>query len=227
MSYENELRQAVSAIKSGDKKTGKKILSDILKADRDNARAWLWLSTCVDSTEEKKRCLHETLRLDPNNESAKKALSKLEDIPLPTVDDITPTQQVSPTPINKTEQKKTPSTLAYILVTVVICIVLAFIFLQNGTSTLGTHTVEYLIDGTAKSAMITYSDGTQNISQTTSNLPWKTTYKMKNGALPSLVAQNQGTGVLNCKIYVDGNLWKQASANNQFGVVTCSGMVGN
>ena len=96
----------------------------------------------------------------------------------------------------------------------------------GGSILSGNHTVDYIVEGTAKSAMITYSDGSANISQTTVTLPWKRTYTMKNGALPSVVAQNQGTGTLYCRIYLDGNLWKEASATNQYGVVTCNGMVG-
>ena len=105
MTQEEELRQAIAFIKGGNKSGAVPILMGIIKADGNNERAWLWMSACVDKTEDKIYCLQEVLRINPNNESAKKAKSKLEELPEPTLQEIAPAitnppvqQVVMPTP---------------------------------------------------------------------------------------------------------------------------------
>jgi hypothetical protein len=55
---DDTLEQAISAIKSGDKLTGQRILASIVKNDPNNETAWLWLSTSVEQVEQKKFCLN-------------------------------------------------------------------------------------------------------------------------------------------------------------------------
>ncbi len=68
----------MTAIKSGDKETGKRLLTEILKADSSNENAWLWLTQVVTSDTERLRCLQNVLRINPNNESAKRGLVMLQ-----------------------------------------------------------------------------------------------------------------------------------------------------
>jgi len=75
---EEELKQAIALIKAGNKSEAVPILKDILKTDRNNELAWLWLSTCAGKPEDKVYCFQEALRINPNNEHAKKALKQLE-----------------------------------------------------------------------------------------------------------------------------------------------------
>lgn len=77
MAHEEELKQAVELIKAGRKKAGGRILTDILNVDPENERAWLWVTACVDSDQERKYCLEQVLRINPNNQAAQKALAKL------------------------------------------------------------------------------------------------------------------------------------------------------
>jgi len=81
MTQEGELNQAITLIKAGKKSEAIPILKNILKTDRDNELAWLWMSTCVDKPEDKKFCLQEALRINPNGENTKKALDQLEPKP--------------------------------------------------------------------------------------------------------------------------------------------------
>ena len=48
-----KLEQAVSYIKSGDTERGKKILVNVLKQNPRDENAWLWMSKCVTSKEQK------------------------------------------------------------------------------------------------------------------------------------------------------------------------------
>jgi len=74
---EEKLKQAITLIRAGKKSEAIPIIKDILKLNRDNENAWLWLSVCADQPEDKKYCLQEALRINPNNEHTKKGLAQL------------------------------------------------------------------------------------------------------------------------------------------------------
>ena len=73
-----ELTQAVQLIKSGNKIAALSILKEIVKAEPNNENAWLWLYSCVEKVEQKKYCLQQALRINPNNQDSHIALLKLE-----------------------------------------------------------------------------------------------------------------------------------------------------
>lgn len=80
-----DITEAIQKIKSGDRPGGAVILKQLIQENKNNERAWLWMSVCVQSPEEKRKCLNEVLRIDPNHEKAKAALAKLEE---PDIEDI-------------------------------------------------------------------------------------------------------------------------------------------
>ena len=80
---ENDVQQAIALIKAGKKNDAVQVLKNILKTDRDNESAWLWLAYCVEIPEEKIYCFQEALRINPNNEKVKKVLEQLEPTPTP------------------------------------------------------------------------------------------------------------------------------------------------
>jgi hypothetical protein len=82
MAYEEELTQAVVLIKAGKKLEAVPLLKNILKVDREVELAWLWLSACVETRDNKKYCYQEALRINPANPHAKKALEQLEPAPM-------------------------------------------------------------------------------------------------------------------------------------------------
>jgi tetratricopeptide (TPR) repeat protein len=71
---EEELKQAIALINTGKKTEGVLILKSIIKTNRNNELAWLWLSYCAEKPEDKIFCFREALRINPNNEQTKKAL---------------------------------------------------------------------------------------------------------------------------------------------------------
>ncbi|MCB8945424.1 MAG: hypothetical protein H6658_16875 [Ardenticatenaceae bacterium] len=76
----DKLQQAISAIKSGDKKTGYRLLAEVIKANPENEEAenaWLWMAVVVKDPNKKRQCLETALDLNPNNEIAKKGLQSL------------------------------------------------------------------------------------------------------------------------------------------------------
>ncbi len=72
------LRQAITAIKAGDKQAGKQLLAKVLKADPRNEQAWLWMTEVVDRDEDRLKFLRNVLKINPNNETVKRKLAALQ-----------------------------------------------------------------------------------------------------------------------------------------------------
>jgi hypothetical protein len=72
----DKLQQAITLIKSGDKKSGQNLLVDIVNANPKNEIAWLWLASVV-SEDKKVFCLEKALSINPNNPQARQYLEKL------------------------------------------------------------------------------------------------------------------------------------------------------
>lgn len=72
------IEEAIKAIKAGDKQKGREIIAEILKGDRNNEQAWLWVTETDITHEQKIKSLQNVLRINPNNETARKGLEKLQ-----------------------------------------------------------------------------------------------------------------------------------------------------
>jgi len=71
-------KQAISSIKSGDKQTGRRLLTEIIEDDPKNEIAWLWLTKTVDTLEQQRQCLQQVLSINPKNVTAIQALAAVE-----------------------------------------------------------------------------------------------------------------------------------------------------
>lgn len=72
-----QLQHAITLIKSGDTKTGKQLLSQLLRTDPLNETAWLWLAHVVDSPKQRQECLERVLAINPHNPNARRGLATL------------------------------------------------------------------------------------------------------------------------------------------------------
>jgi len=72
------LRQAVAAIRSGEKERGKQLLVQVIEQDEDNELAWLWMTRCVTDRDVKRECLERVLAVNPDNKHAIEGLKRLE-----------------------------------------------------------------------------------------------------------------------------------------------------
>lgn len=72
-----QLQQAISHIKTGNKQEGGRLLSQILEADPANEKAWLWMVRAVSSDKKRIYCLERLLAINPNNQLAQQTLAKL------------------------------------------------------------------------------------------------------------------------------------------------------
>lgn len=73
------LKQAIEAIKSGDKAAGKKLLIDeVLRTNPRNEQAWLWMTQVVEADEDRLNYLRHVLKINPENEAAQRGYAALE-----------------------------------------------------------------------------------------------------------------------------------------------------
>jgi hypothetical protein len=125
------LQQAVTAIKTNDKVTGRKLLLEFLRDNREHEQALLWLSATTENLAEKRHYFEHVLKINPNNQNAKWALAKLDELDpevtpleamtvhptktlrLPPVPTPARPAPVTPTPASTPEPKKWYSSLAF------------------------------------------------------------------------------------------------------------------
>jgi len=145
-----KLTRAVQLIKDGDKTAALPILKEVVQAEPNNESAWLWLYSCVEKVEQKKYCLQQALKINPNNQNARNALLKLEkqetvNSPLANREAVSPPQPRSDRrvaaekPQTKNSQKATQTLLLGSLVLGVFCLAAALflLFAQGNTNIFG------------------------------------------------------------------------------------------
>ncbi len=71
------LDDAITVIRTGNTERGREILEEILETDESNEEVWLWLSSVVDSNEDREICLENVLAINPDNIVAQKGLEAL------------------------------------------------------------------------------------------------------------------------------------------------------
>ncbi len=91
------LLQGIAAAKAGDKDEAHFYLESVLLKDSsesEQAQAWLWLSGLCEAPEDKRECLVQTLAINPNHASARRAIAILDGRLSP--DDIVDPESVAP-----------------------------------------------------------------------------------------------------------------------------------
>jgi len=68
-----ELERGIAALKAGRREEAQWSIARAVSADPKDARAWLWLSRCVDDEAQRRECLEQALRRDPTGEAARRA----------------------------------------------------------------------------------------------------------------------------------------------------------
>ena len=74
---EELLRMAITTAKAGNKKAARLMLEQVLKEDKNNERAMMWMASISTDKAEKREWLMRVLRVNPNNEQARDALKKM------------------------------------------------------------------------------------------------------------------------------------------------------
>lgn len=71
---ENMFREVMGAITQGQRARARDLLTRLLKTDQHNIEYWLWMSSVVDTPQERIYCLETVMRLDPGNATARRGL---------------------------------------------------------------------------------------------------------------------------------------------------------
>ncbi len=71
---DDPLNEAVQAIQNDENEKARQLLTGLLRTDPARVEAWLWLSSVIETHDERIRCLREALAHDPNNEIARRGL---------------------------------------------------------------------------------------------------------------------------------------------------------
>lgn len=71
------LQQGISAFKSGDRETARKLFITAVKQNPDSERAWGWMYNVCTNDKERIHCLKQMLRINPKGEKANKLLVEL------------------------------------------------------------------------------------------------------------------------------------------------------
>lgn len=81
MSTSNDLtRQGIAALKAGDTGAAARLLYQATEIEPNNQAAWLWLSGCVESDDDKRTCLERALAIDATSEAGRRAAKGLESL---------------------------------------------------------------------------------------------------------------------------------------------------
>ncbi len=89
-------REAVAAVRAGQRRRARDLLTRLIKTDSNNADYWVWLSSAVDTEKEQVYCLQKALEIDPNSIHARRGLVMLGALPAdqanlppaPTIDEL-------------------------------------------------------------------------------------------------------------------------------------------
>jgi thioredoxin-like negative regulator of GroEL len=76
------LQRGIAAARSGRSGEAQHLLQKVVKADSNNEMAWLWLSGLMATHVQKRACLEQVLRVNPENIYARASLARLQDRPV-------------------------------------------------------------------------------------------------------------------------------------------------
>jgi hypothetical protein len=71
------LELAITAIRSNRKDEGRQLLNLLIQENPNDEKAWLWMSSVVDTDEQRARCLYHVLAINPENHNARRGLQLL------------------------------------------------------------------------------------------------------------------------------------------------------
>jgi ribosomal protein L40E len=79
---ESLLERGIKAARAGEERRARDILIHVIELDQRNEKAWLWLSSVVETTADRIMCLENVLTVNPDNTYAAAGLQRLREQPL-------------------------------------------------------------------------------------------------------------------------------------------------
>ncbi len=74
---ERQLRAGIRAAQQNNLEQARTLLEGVLRQDRNNELAWIWMASVVGTTREKRVCLERVLKINPDNGAARQAINNL------------------------------------------------------------------------------------------------------------------------------------------------------
>lgn len=99
-----KLQEAISSIKSGNKQLGQQLLTQIIQTEPNNEIAWLWMSAVV-SEDKRRYCVERVLKINPDNQAARQALEKLNQVQLKETTQSANLQAFPPQPLDAKQDR--------------------------------------------------------------------------------------------------------------------------
>lgn len=78
LTNQQKVDQGIKALRVGQREKARQLLTEVVTADEGNEKAWLWLSSAVDTDQERQLCLENVLTINPHNEAALQGIAKLQ-----------------------------------------------------------------------------------------------------------------------------------------------------
>jgi Tfp pilus assembly protein PilF len=75
---EELLKMAIRTAQSGNNEAARVMFREVLKSDRRNERALMWMAKLAADKEERQQWLQRVLQVNPNNETARQTLYKMQ-----------------------------------------------------------------------------------------------------------------------------------------------------
>jgi GrpB-like predicted nucleotidyltransferase (UPF0157 family) len=75
---EQLMQLGIQTARKGNKPNARMIFQQILDADKQNERAWLWMAAVAETPEDRFRYLRTVLRINPHNQTALRELKKMQ-----------------------------------------------------------------------------------------------------------------------------------------------------
>ena len=74
---EELLQLAINTARAGNKRAARLMFEQVLKQDKNNERAMMWLAKTAESKAERQEWLRRVLNVNPNNEQARSTLKRI------------------------------------------------------------------------------------------------------------------------------------------------------
>lgn len=74
---EELLQMAINAARAGNKKPARLMFEQVLKQDKNNERAMMWMAKIADTKAERREWLQRVVNVNPNNDQARDALKSM------------------------------------------------------------------------------------------------------------------------------------------------------
>lgn len=72
-----QLAAGIRAAQQGNSERARELLEGVLRRDRDNEQAWIWMASVVEGQRERRMSLERVLKINPNNQPAQAALNSM------------------------------------------------------------------------------------------------------------------------------------------------------